>query len=70
MTDLRQDVIVEQATFGAGCFWGAEAAFRSLPGVLDTRVIPYRCLIEHFWTLHDPTSLDRQGADVESPLPS
>lgn len=88
MTDFRQDVIVEQATFGAGCFWRAEAAFRSLPGVLDSRVgfarsvrgeselievvqvdfdskvISYSRLIEHFWTLHDPTSFDRQGADV------
>ena len=78
----------EQATFGAGCFWGAEASFKALPGVLDSRVgfarsageeaalievvqvdfdarvIPYSRLIEHFWTLHDPTSVDRQGADV------
>ncbi|WP_148169503.1 peptide-methionine (S)-S-oxide reductase MsrA [Pseudomonas chlororaphis] len=76
---------IEQATFGAGCFWGAEAAFLALPGVLDSRVgyaselgdesirievvqvdfdprvMGYSSLIEHFWDLHDPTSVDRQG---------
>jgi peptide-methionine (S)-S-oxide reductase len=28
----------EIATFGAGCFWGIEAAFRRVPGVLDAAV--------------------------------
>lgn len=28
--------------------------------------ISYRQLIDIFWTMHDPTSMDRQGADVGS----
>jgi peptide-methionine (S)-S-oxide reductase len=30
--------VQKKATFGAGCFWGVEAAFRQLEGVTRTRV--------------------------------
>jgi len=30
--------VEKQATFGAGCFWGVEAAFRQLDGVTKTEV--------------------------------
>src|SRR5437660_12525252 len=37
---LRRGVIsmADKATFGAGCFWGVEAAFQRVPGVIDTAV--------------------------------
>ena len=85
------------ATFGAGCFWGTEQAFRQLSGVIhtsvgymgghfanpsyldvlaritghaevaqveyDSAIVSYASLLETFWQIHDPTSLNRQGAD-------
>ncbi len=88
---------MEKATFGAGCFWGVEAAFSKLPGAIATSVgymgghfdnpcyldvlsritghaevcqidydpalIGYGELLTTFWQIHDPTSLNRQGAD-------
>ncbi|TVQ29310.1 MAG: peptide-methionine (S)-S-oxide reductase [Wenzhouxiangella sp.] len=30
--------MTDKATFGAGCFWGVEARFRELDGVLDAQV--------------------------------
>lgn len=87
----------EIATFGAGCFWGIEAAFRRVPGVLDAVVgysggrtenpsyqdvctdttghaevvqvtfdpakLSYEQLLDVFWTIHDPTQVNRQGPD-------
>jgi peptide-methionine (S)-S-oxide reductase len=29
---------MKKATFGAGCFWGVEATFRRIPGVIDAAV--------------------------------
>ncbi len=90
----------ETAIFGAGCFWGVEAAFSELKGVLNTTAgfsggsiknpsykdvstdttghaeavrveydpsqISYDELLEVFWNIHDPTTINRQGPDIGS----
>ena len=91
---------IRTATFGAGCFWGVEARFREVPGVLsaisgymggkgpqptyesvctgntghaevvqlrfDAEKVDYESLLELFFTLHNPTTLNRQGPDIGS----
>lgn len=88
----------EKATFAAGCFWGVEASFRTVEGVVatqvgyiagqrenptyrqvctdetdhaeavevtyDPNVVSYQGLLDIFWKIHDPTTLNRQGPDV------
>ena len=87
----------QKATFGAGCFWSVESAFRELPGVVSAAVgysgghfpnptyrdvcsgetghaevvqveydpsrVTYDQLLDLFWSIHDPTQLNRQGPD-------
>jgi peptide-methionine (S)-S-oxide reductase len=89
---------IQTAAFAAGCFWGVEAAFRQIPGVVDAvsgytggslerptyrdvcghrtghaeavevtfdpSRVSYEQLLSAFWSIHDPTQLNRQGPDV------
>jgi peptide-methionine (S)-S-oxide reductase len=38
LAQLDTTTLTQKATFGAGCFWSAEAAFHQVPGVVDTIV--------------------------------
>jgi len=89
---------MEEAVFGAGCFWGVQSSFDKLDGVVGTEVgysgghtsyptyrdvctdrtghaevvrvifdpsvISYRGLLDHFFEIHDPTTINSQGPDV------
>ena len=91
---------LQRATFAAGCFWGVEASFREVEGVVRTRVgytggqttnptyeqvcsdttghaeavdvwfdpavLSYEDLLNVFWSIHDPTTRNRQGWDFGS----
>jgi peptide-methionine (S)-S-oxide reductase len=95
---MKMKVETEKATFGAGCFWGVEAAFRKVDGVVSTAVgfmggrlenpsyrdvctgttghaevvqvlydpsrVSYQDLLQVFWRIHDPTTVNRQGPDL------
>lgn len=95
---FREKSDLDEATFGAGCFWHVEEAFRKVKGVVDTavgfaggtvpepsyeqvcrgdtghaevvhikfdpKVTSYDRLLDVFWSIHDPTQLNRQGPDV------
>jgi peptide-methionine (S)-S-oxide reductase len=90
----------QTASFAAGCFWGVEARFREVGGVLDAvsgymgghtqnpsyqdicrgdtghaeavqvifddEQVSYRQLLDLFFDLHNPTTLNRQGPDFGS----
>jgi peptide-methionine (S)-S-oxide reductase len=38
LVDPAKAKSMKKATFGAGCFWGVEATFRRIPGVIDAAV--------------------------------
>ena len=94
----------EIATLAAGCFWGVQAAFDEMSGVMETTVgytggaaanpsysqvcaggtghaeavaikfdparVSFKELLAKFWSIHNPTTLNRQGPDVGAKIQS
>ena len=54
---------VENPSYEAVCT-GETGHAETVQGTFDPQVVTYRELLEVFFTIHDPTSLNRQGADV------
>jgi peptide-methionine (S)-S-oxide reductase len=54
---------VENPTYQAVCT-GKTGHAEVVQITFDPQVVPYRDLLQVFFTIHDPTTLNRQGADV------
>ncbi|MBU0750176.1 peptide-methionine (S)-S-oxide reductase MsrA [Patescibacteria group bacterium] len=45
---------------------GATGHAEAVRVTFDPRIVPYETLLRKFYTMHDPTQVDRQGPDVGS----